>query len=110
MVDRDTQIEMPAEAEKVALSPVLIREGYLEVSPIADDGGELVGRKPEEISLAMLKALGGPESPIRAIRAKCMDCSGENAAEVRKCVAVRCALWPFRMGKNPFWGKSEEVV
>ena len=27
--------------------------------------------------------------------------------EVRKCVATTCALWPFRMGTNPFRKKRK---
>jgi len=41
-------------------------------------------------------------SPIKAIRAYCLDCSGGNAAEVNRCVIERCELYPFRFGKNPF--------
>lgn len=37
----------------------------------------------------------------KAIREKCMDCSGWNAAEVRMCPVKHCALWPYRMGKDP---------
>jgi len=43
-------------------------------------------------------------SPLRAIRAKCLDCSCYNAAEVRKCTVEDCALYPYRMGKNPYYG------
>lgn len=35
----------------------------------------------------------------RAIRAHCVDCSGWQLAEVRKCTVYRCPLWPWRMGK-----------
>jgi len=77
-------------------------------SPAAEDGGEKVGKLPREIPTAALQALGGPQSPIKAIRAKCIDCSGGYAAEARKCVAISCALWPFRMGYNPFYGKGGE--
>jgi hypothetical protein len=69
------------------------------------DTGEKVARLPSSIEMDKLRALGHPESPARAIRAKCVDCSGGNLAEVRKCTAVRCPLWPMRMGKNPFYGK-----
>lgn len=100
---------MDAVVEKVAETPVKkSRDVFLVPSPISDDRGELIGRIPHEISLDDLRQLGSPESPIKAIRAKCLDCSGANAAEVRKCVAVNCALWPFRMGRNPFWGKGGE--
>lgn len=40
-------------------------------------------------------------SPMKAIRAKCLDCSCDNAQEVRLCVVPNCPLYPFRMGKNP---------
>jgi hypothetical protein len=33
-----------------------------------------------------------------AIRNTCIDCSGGVRAEVRKCPATKCPLWPFRMG------------
>jgi hypothetical protein len=81
---------------------------FLTPSPTTEDGGEKVGRLPREIPTAALQALGGPQSPIKAIRAKCVDCSGGNAGEARKCVAIGCALWPFRMGHNPFYGKGGE--
>ena len=40
-------------------------------------------------------------SPIKAIRAKCMDCCYDQREEVKLCPAKDCPLWPFRMGKNP---------
>ncbi len=80
----------------------------LEPSPYAADGGEKVGRLPRKIPVGVLRELRHPESPIKAIRANCVDCSGGQVAEVRKCVAVSCALWPFRMGVNPFYGKGSE--
>jgi len=82
---------------------------FLEASPYASDGGFEIGRRPETIELSDLKTLGHPESPGKAIRAKCLDCCGHDTSEVRKCVAVKCALWPFRMGRNPFWGQKEEL-
>lgn len=38
-------------------------------------------------------------SRAKAIRLKCLDCSGGNSAEVRRCPATNCALWPYRMGR-----------
>jgi hypothetical protein len=83
------------------------RATYLEVSPYEADGGQKVGKLPGSVRLEQLRALGHPESPIRAIRSKCLDCSGGASSEIRKCVAVTCALWPLRMGSNPFHGKKE---
>ena len=40
-------------------------------------------------------------SPIRSIREKCLDCSAGNKAEVARCPIQTCALWPYRMGRNP---------
>ena len=73
----------------------------LEQSP-ADDG-HLIGRDPRRMSISELIALGHQAGPLLAvIRAKCLDCVGDELGEVRKCTAVDCALWPFRMAHNPF--------
>jgi hypothetical protein len=44
---------------------------YLEPSPILA-GGAQVGKLPGSIPLHDLRDLGHPESPIKAIRAKCL--------------------------------------
>ena len=46
-----------------------------------------------------------PQSPLKAIREKCRDCSCYQIGEVRLCEAVNCPLWPFRAGKHP-WHSS----
>ena len=40
-------------------------------------------------------------TPIKAIRAKCLDCCCDQREEVKLCPAKDCPLWPYRMGKNP---------
>lgn len=45
-------------------------------------------------------------SPIKAIRAKCLDCSGDSAKEVKLCTVENCPLYPFRFGKNPFHSRA----
>ena len=63
----------------------------------------LVGANPLVLGGTVLVAAGiKPLTPLKAIRARCMDCCGGSRSEVRKCVAHDCASWPFRMGKNPF--------
>lgn len=42
------------------------------------------------------------KSPIKAIRAKCLDCCCDQKEEVKLCPATTCPLYPFRLGKNPF--------
>ena len=49
------------------------------------------------------------ESPLRAIRDKCLDCSCYQVSEVRLCEAVKCPLWPFRAGRHPWWGEGEKT-
>jgi hypothetical protein len=39
---------------------------------------------------------------LKAIREKCIDCSGGSPGEVRRCPVRQCALWPYRMGTNPY--------
>lgn len=74
----------------------------LEISGDKIDGGELVGRRPSEVPSEVLSLNFRAHNPLKAIRAKCLDCCCGNAAEVRKCVSTDCALWPFRLSSNPF--------
>lgn len=46
-------------------------------------------------------------SPLRAIREKCIDCCCGQMGEVKLCPNERCALHPFRLGKNPYRAKRE---
>ena len=46
-------------------------------------------------------------NPVKAIRLKCLDCSCDNPNEVRECPVTDCALYPFRMGTNPYRQKRE---
>jgi hypothetical protein len=38
---------------------------------------------------------------MSAIREKCLECCNWNSAEVRKCSAIDCAVFPFRFGRSP---------
>lgn len=40
-------------------------------------------------------------TPLKAIRAKCLDCCCWQASEVKLCPVRDCALYPYRMGHNP---------
>jgi len=42
-----------------------------------------------------------PTTPMKAIRLKCLDCSADQANEVRLCPLVDCPLYRYRSGKNP---------
>lgn len=49
-------------------------------------------------------------TPMRAIRLKCIDCSGGQPKEIRLCMVRTCALWPYRMGKRPKKKDCAELV
>ncbi len=75
----------------------------LETSQSGADGGELIGRDPRSISVNEFHQAGIDSAPILAVlRARCLDCCCYQPDEVRKCVAVACPNWPYRMGTNPF--------
>lgn len=72
-------------------------------------GKETIGRDPRTMRLDEIEALGHKRmSPLKAIRLRCLDCCNEQPSEVRKCTAVTCPLWPFRMSKNPWYGSGSD--
>lgn len=40
-------------------------------------------------------------TPMKAIRAKCLDCCCGSAMEVELCPCKDCSLYTYRFGKNP---------
>lgn len=57
------------------------------------------GRKPSPRSLESWDG-GEPQRPLRAIRARCLDCAPEDAWQ-GNCGVEDCPLYPYRLGKNP---------
>lgn len=45
-------------------------------------------------------------TPLKAIKQFCYECSGENRAEVDRCSAPKCPLYPYRKGHNPDAGRK----
>ena len=41
------------------------------------------------------------KTPMKAIRAKCLDCCCGNQNEVRTCKLEKCSLYPYRFGCRP---------
>lgn len=41
-------------------------------------------------------------SPLRAIKANCLECCCGQQNEVKLCTCSTCPLYPFRLGRNPF--------
>ena len=40
-------------------------------------------------------------TPMKSIRAKCLDCCAGSANEVRLCPVETCPLWGYRSGHRP---------
>ena len=71
-----------AEAERERGTSGLSHSHYDQQSPLRNEGGIVIRETNRR----------------EAIRARCIDCSGGNRAEVRNCEFTDCPLWPFRMG------------
>ena len=41
------------------------------------------------------------DTPIKAIRKKCLDCCCGSRKEIRECPVVECTLYPYRFGRRP---------
>lgn len=39
-------------------------------------------------------------SPLKAIRANCLECSGNVPKEVKNCIIPNCPMYQYRMGFN----------
>lgn len=47
------------------------------------------------------------KTPIKAIRAKCLDCTCNQLQEIRECTVKNCPLHPYRMGRRP---NDKEII
>jgi len=45
-------------------------------------------------------------SPLRAIRKKCLDCTGGQNIEIKARPVLKCSLWRFRLSLHPFTKKN----
>ena len=49
-------------------------------------------------------------TPMRAIRLKCLDCCCGQSAEVRRCPLDDCPLFPYRFGHRPKASDAAEAA
>lgn len=49
-------------------------------------------------------------TPIKAIRANCLECVGHQPSLVRECELTDCTLWPYRMGRRPSTVDKRELA
>jgi hypothetical protein len=74
----------------------------MDEKPTTQIMGETIGRDPATMTPEEWAQTGHEKRPLLSVlRAKCLDCR-LSREEVRKCSAFGCALWPYRMGSNPF--------
>lgn len=41
------------------------------------------------------------DTPIKAIRKKCLNCTCYQPKEVRLCTCIDCPIYPYRFGRRP---------
>ena len=47
-------------------------------------------------------------TPLKAIRAKCLECSNGSSNEVKLCPIKDCALYEYRTGHRPTTGEEKK--
>ena len=55
----------------------------------------------------MMEKMEKITSPLKAIKAKCLDCCCGQANEVKLCTCKDCPLFEFRFGKNPYYKSTK---
>ncbi len=48
-------------------------------------------------------------TPVKAIRAYCLECSCGSPSEVKLCVIPDCPLYAYRLGKNDARKRKKEL-
>jgi len=66
----------------------------------SDDLPRAYGQIPKKYKRLAKNTRARP-TPVRAIRAQCLECCGWNSAEVKRCVSRECFLFPYRTGHRP---------
>ena len=46
-------------------------------------------------------------TPLKAMRAKCLDCCAGSRHEVAHCCIENCPLYPYRFGRRPGSGRRQ---
>jgi len=77
-----------------------LMDTFLKVSPRECDGNKKIGVDPRNLDRETLLLLGPVVSLIKVIRARCINCCMGDLSEVRKCTAIDCPSWRYRMGVN----------
>jgi len=55
--------------------------------------------------------LGKGRASVKTIRQHCLNfCMGGSKTAVKECTSETCALYPFRLGTNPNYGKKDRKL
>lgn len=69
---------------------------------VADRMAQITAHSPSRAALFRSVYFGKPSKAL-AVKAKCLDCSGWQVAEIRDCTNVTCPLWrvrPYQDGRS----------
>lgn len=88
-VVRRARTKAETKEEKVEVVEEVAQEAA--EKPAVDDAERIIAKYRERAT-----------SPLKAIRAKCVECMGGYIAEINRCTSTLCPLYPLRMGKNTF--------
>lgn len=95
--NRSEVVQCPA--RQCPLWSLRLRARYLPLrAALMDDATPL---HPFERPMTLGEFAAKGQSKLKAIRRRCVDCSGGNAQDVTSCDARDCALWTYRDGHNP---------
>ena len=50
------------------------------------------------------------DTPVKAMRKKCLDCTCYQLKEIRLCPVVNCPLYPYRMGTRPSQATIDTLI
>lgn len=67
---------------------------------IASQASESPSSHQDKITKSRRRQIIMEQSPLKSIRAKCLDCCCGQVSEVKNCQIEQCALWKYRMGKS----------
>lgn len=68
---------------------------------VIDGTGNIIGKNPENMSLADFASLGHhPRALLAVMREICVSCAGGEVA-ANRCCNLRCPQFPYRMGTIP---------
>lgn len=46
-------------------------------------------------------------TPMKTIRLKCLDCTGNQPLQIKACPCLECPLWKFRLGLHPYTERNK---